>query len=689
VFHADSQSASERVRTAGLALAPLALILLMWWFARWTGAGRGSAAADAAWLLVSASWPGLLWIGAAIGLGLPLRMLLLRAAKNQLPLQIALGFAAMLFLDATLGAIGALQIGGSVGAWLLTGLGCALAAAQLARWVTMRPRLAAPNALVWTCLPALAVLLLASTSAPGWLWSTEFGGYDALSYHLELPKEWLAHGKIVPLQHNVYSFLPGYVEAAYYHLAVLAGDAIEAAYACQLLHALMAIMSAWLISRIGKRIGGSMTGVVAAVVMLGTPWVIVTGSLAYNEMAVTLMLAAGLLAAMEMGVPAARRGALIGIFAASACAAKLSALGLAAWPLAIVLLLSIPRTRWIASFGSGAIVGLIVLMPWLIRNAFACGNPVFPFGTDLCGLAHWTAEQATVWRLGHSSDATVGDQLVALWNQFLRFGVGVYPRAGEPWKPQWIILPWLGLIGLAIGVSRPRLQWWSLALILMLFVQLAFWMFFTHLQSRFLLPAVVPLCLGAAMAATTCVETSRRLPVRRALTGVLALGLVAWCGVPVMIFRDEADGSPAAAIGMASSFTGDDLTAAEQLELGTNTFPAIFVNKLLPAGDKVLLVGEAAPLYFDSKRIAYSTVWDRGVLSRLLRQHPDDPAAWINALRDGGFSHVLINPGMLERWERSGWNDPMVTADRVTSFAREHLRLVGQYPRGELLFEVP
>jgi hypothetical protein len=107
-----------------MALAPLVVLVFMLWFAGWTGQGRASAATDAAWVLITASWPALLWIAAAVGIGLPLRMLMLRSAKDQLALQAALGVAAMLMLNASLGAIGWLQLGGSTGAWTLTAIGC-------------------------------------------------------------------------------------------------------------------------------------------------------------------------------------------------------------------------------------------------------------------------------------------------------------------------------------------------------------------------------------------------------------------------------------------------------------------------------------------------------------------------------------------------------------------------------------
>ena len=63
--------------------------------------------------------------------------------------------------------------------------------------------------------------------------------------------------------------------------------------------AMLAGLTAVLIGRIAWRlvrpVAGPWVATLAAVVFLGTPWVIVTGSLAYNEMVVTLLLATGLL----------------------------------------------------------------------------------------------------------------------------------------------------------------------------------------------------------------------------------------------------------------------------------------------------------------------------------------------------------------------------------------------------------
>ncbi|MGH7292410.1 MAG: hypothetical protein ACREJT_14425, partial [Myxococcota bacterium] len=316
-------------------IAIVVTVALMLWMAGWTGDPSVHRGLDALLVLAGALPFVVAWLAAACGFGWTLRRLLIPSGSDGLFLQAALGIAALLLLDAALGRIGFLQWRGSLGAWVVLAIGWALLFGQIRKEGRGKPmQLVAPPWLAWLAAPAIAVLLLAACSAPGWLWASEFGGYDALSYHLQLPKEWLARGRIVPLDHNVYSFLPGYVEAAYYHLAVLLGDGIDAVYACQLLHASFTLIAVAMLARFVHRIApprvAGLAGAIAAVVFLGTPWVIVVGSLAYNEMATLLMLAAGLLLLSQPERWSIGRGVVLGLFVGAACGAKLTALGFVA-----------------------------------------------------------------------------------------------------------------------------------------------------------------------------------------------------------------------------------------------------------------------------------------------------------------------------------------------------------------------
>ena len=56
--------------------------------------------------------------------------------------------------------------------------------------------------------------------------------------------------------------------------------------------------------------------------------------------------------------------------------------------------------------------------------------------------------------------------------------------------------------------------------------------------------------------------------------------------------------------------------------------------------------------------------------------------------RADGFTHLLVNPGMLAMWDREGWNDPRLTPQRVLDAADEHAELIGEFPDGSRLYQV-
>jgi len=694
----EATSTPPRFNAAScLAIGAAATLLAVWFIASQLAVSI---------LFTSGMWA-LLWLAAACGLGWPLRRWLLPAAAEGPAGQTALGTAAMLLLDALLGRLGVLGLGSSIVAWILIVLGLLLLAEQYRRRLKnhLPGPVGPPNHLLWLALPPVAVLLLAACSAPGWLWASEFGGYDALSYHLQLPKEWLALGRIQGLEHNVYSFLPSFVEAVYYHLDLLIGDAVHAAIACQLLHAGMALITAAIVYRLGRLLAGPSTAAAATLLLLGTPWTIVTGSLAYNEMAVTLFLAGGLLILFDHATrsPPVGRGIAIGLLAGAACGSKLTAVGFVAVPLGLLLLATGGSFRRAGLAAVAAVVtAFITALPWLITNLAETGNPFFPFLTGLLGLGHWSAEQAMTFRAAHLSDLDLTGRLAQLWNQVIRYGIGPNPHPAEPWQPQWAILPWLALAGGVLGLIRVKQRPWTWRLLLILALQTAFWLSCTHLKSRFILPAIVPGAILAALIVATAADVLRAPAARNAGLTLLAILLLAQCCLPAMVFLREREGRPLAAIAATGVFTGDahtaaldrpGLTAVEREELLDSTPPTLWINHLLGEDARVLCLGVATPFYHEPGRSVYQTTWDRGPMSRVMREAPDDPAAWLAALRRDGFTHLLVDPDMLERWEHSsppkgGWNDPLITARRIVSAAERYATPIHRFREGVTLYRL-
>lgn len=715
---------------AGTLLGSMAVV------AAWTGPDSPHGPLRVAFTLANSLPRVLLWLMMAHGIGWPLRRLLLGSntgGSGTIAMQLALGSAAAMWLALALASLGLLG-GGPVStsgsgasvpsgaiAWCLVVGGAVLGVASQ----RFDPPVASESGQSpWglAAIPAVAVLLVAACAAPGWLWSSEFGGYDALSYHLQLPKEWLLQGELGATPHCVYGHLPSFVEAAFLHLMLLHGDdahaAIKAAPTCQLLHACLALLAArvaaeaahaWLPEAPAAR--RSLAAGVAAVVVLATPWTIVVGSLAYNDMAVCLFLAAALrlLAPPPDGVACTRAaslrlGAALGVLVGAAAGAKLTAAGFAVLPVAAVVLLTRGRgasdatstsdwTSALRTLAAMALLSAVVLAPWLIRNAATVDNPVFPFATTLFGSGPWSAEQVERFADGHRTETPWHDRPARLLQQWLAFGVGSNPSPGEPWRMQWALTPLLALFGASVLLARGGTRRRGLALVVVLAVQLGFWLVATHLQSRFLLPTLIPAALLAALAVGT-------LPIERwrpAGAAAMAIGLVLLSMAPVLLYRSEGNGAPGAAIGLIPLFTGDlqaqalrESAPPAQAQIVAAATPSLFLNHLLPPNSRVLLIGEARAFYFrgDPARYDWATVWDTNPLAPIIAAAPEDPSRWPAALRTAGFTHLLIDPSMIERWSASGWLDPLLTLDRLRRLATSPHRVIHRFPGGAVLVEL-
>jgi len=267
---------------------------------------------------------------------------------------------------------------------------------------------------------------------------------------------------------------------------------------------------------------------------------------------------------------------------------------------------------------------------------------------------------------------------------------------GEPWQPQWSLLPILVIVGLIIGFIRRSTRRVSRDLLILIMVPCAFWLGATHLKSRFLVTSI-PLFVTAA---TLIVPDGLNLDTRRSLAWRIPIGIIllAWCLVPVWLFMTEREiggaPAPAAMVGRLDLVTGlaqadavgrqtDQKMIAEIIMAGgANTLFA-----LIPDEEKILSLGNATP-FLATRAFTYSTVWDEHLLTTLIRERPGDPGAVVEALRAQGFTLLLVNRAMLENWSRNGWLDPTLANARIAPIL-DLLELEFGWPNGERLYRIP
>jgi len=448
--------------------------------------------------------------------------------------------------------------------------------------------------------------------------------FDAIEYHLQGPKEYFQAGRITFLPHNVYTSMPFSVEMLHLLCMEVLGDWWSGALAGQLLIAAYAPASAWLIALTAARLASPRAAVMAAVVSLTTPWIYRLGVLPYVEGPLCYYHAALVWGVVRLGPmtdPTVRNRLwmVLGGLAGGAMACKYPGLISAVLPFgALALVEAVRRRRWqvVVAYGLG---WAVVMTPWLAKNVFDTGNPVYPLAYRVFGGRDWDSARELKWSNAHGPKPI---EAKALWDSL----VDVAGRSD--WQsPLYLALAPLAL--LRRGSRRAALALWALVLYLF-----ATWWLLTHRLDRFWLPLLAPLAVLAGLGADW---------IRHWCWSVL-LGAI----LLIAIVTNLAYSSTA--LTGFNEWTGD-------LQVLRRSVPRMLNESLarlddeLPPDAKVLMVGQAAVFHFRHP-IVYNTVFDHETIELLTRDRsPSEIAA---ALAERGVSHVYVDWFEIERYRSPG-----------------------------------
>jgi len=520
----------------------------------------------------------------------------------------------------------------------------------------------------------IAILLIAASHPPGTLWLSEARGYDVLAYHLQLLREYAANSSTAPLSHNVYSYLPANVEMLYLMLMQLTrlvmdygvnGEAAHlwAIYPSQFLHAFMMMLAVAAIAVTPIRIN-SLGRIIAMLTILGIPWTLITGSLAYNEGGMMLFGTLALLLAFanpgatglrSSQTRAARSWFLIGILLGLAVGCKPTAGIFFAIPIALIVVVrnqkpearsqKIGRAK---ALGIVAGVALLLYAPWALRAAIPSGgNPFFPLAANVLPSGNWTPEQITRFNQGHA--AKHDGQQVALTDLKTRTKMlireTVLHNQWSHFRILWLAAPIAILLALLAGLRRPGGLTGVSLLMATILIQVIAWLFLTHLQSRFLLPMAVPIALLVALA----VQGPGKL--RIILTALIAIHATS----TVFLLRPEINKHEK---NIATMFERVFNLAAEEGEEERGGEGK--------RGRGVLLEGNAAPFYWLGN-IHYHTVFDKNPLADHLRISFPTTLQW---LQNENIRYLVFDWPEIARLRRTypphGY-DPFITPELIPS----------------------
>jgi len=439
-----------------------------------------------------------------------------------------------------------------------------------------------PQVNVWLLFVAVAaVLCLAGALTPPF-------EYDELEYHLGAPSEYLKAGRIIFLPHNFYSNLPQLTEMLYLLALVM-----RSGIAAKLLHFSFGLLSATALFAVASQLWSRRVGALAAALFYCAPFVQDLSQTARVDLATTFF------ATLAFG------GALLAcdgdhwiwlsaLAAGGAVATKWPAIPVVFVP-AVILIVVSRRSIWLTA--GFCLLASVFVLPWLCKNWFLAGNPVYPLWSR---SAHWSAEQAAVFAQKHYArfDVTGWRELCErAWH---------YSFAENGAVPVLLMTAPLCLL---IRGNR-RLRWASVLFLL----AYGGWWALTFRPWRFLFPA---LPVAALLGAFALAAVGRWC---RVVVGVvLVVGLTRMALVPI------AEGAFGLALGQIPEHDFLAQAAPGVFE------PVIWMNDNLPATAKILFVGEGR-VALARQAIVWATAYD---------QFPADAT--------NGLTHVYFNYSELNR----------------------------------------
>ena len=493
--------------------------------------------------------------------------------------------------------------------------------------------------------------------------------FDVCEYHLQGPKEWLQSGSIQTLEHNVYTSFPFLSEMLNLNAMVLEDDWWRGAIAGKLALSSFQFLSAICVFAICQRWIGMVPGFIAAIALLSTPWTTRISIIAYSEGAITFYLVASIMGGMLVAATGDsphrwRFVVLTGFLSGSAMAAKYPGLVSVVIPVALFVGWSVWRSRSsatdISELGSagptrpsdseaalrsvlccGMVFALAVIAavgPWLLKNAAATGNPVYPLAYSVFGANDWSPEMDTKWQQGHSPDDYDLTKLPAhLMDVAVR----------SDWQNGFLFA--FAIPALLMIRRRNAVRWLWAYVVWML----ATWWALTHRIDRFWIPVIPVLAVlaGAAWQLSTTRFWRCGMMLALLLSCVFNYGI---CRLPVVGFH----------AGLMDLTEARKRTVRQDIRL---------LNSTLPSNARVLIVGEAA-VFNATFDVVYNTVFDDSIFEQWTsaasdstpsKNAPMKSADEIRSmLRAQKITHIYVNWSEILRYRQTYGYTDFVTPER-------------------------
>lgn len=509
-----------------------------------------------------------------------------------------------------------------------------------------RQTLARPPDVVLTGFIGLfAVLYLVGALAP----ETQT---DAIYYHLAVPKFYVQYGRIVnfdgiELPAIFYAHFPFNQEMLYTLALLLRGQILA-----KLLHFIMGFLCLLTIYSFCRRHLSPRIGLLAALLFYSAPLVGWESTTAYNELGITFFQTLAIYGVINWFYAGQKRWLILGAITLGLALGFKYTVVYALLPIAAIFALKIRKAHDANTLQIGRqlcvllIISGLIFLPWLIKNLFFTGNPVYPFLDRVFHSPLWTEGIDDYWFSYLRDDYGMGrgliDYLKLPWNLTMRGDrfVGTIGPIFLLFIPALPFLSWKPhIIRLSAGISSLLLVQWALA----------------SQQLRFFIPSLPWVAILAAYVIDRLAGFQGILRLASAVTIFVALGII-FLNLP--FFADAWQGNWVLHFEVPFGVVLGEETWEQYLShelapwfFGYNYGTIQYINTNLPRSARVLVL--ESPPYFYLDRRVISTMDHVGV-GYALRAAVESPE-YAQRLKEYGITHLRVRGDQLHEdaliWE--------------------------------------
>ncbi len=460
---------------------------------------------------------------------------------------------------------------------------------KVASWMVQGHEVRAEWLLCGVVLAAVALFLVTMASAPPVDW-------DALMYHLEVPTRFVEAGRVHLPEDNLHVAFVGLAHMLYVPLLALGSTTAPA-----MLSAALMLLLGLSVATFSQRFFAGVTTPLSLALIWGTPTILLVASTPRVDTIVTLYL---FLAHYALFLAMTEETVDRYLYVAAALLGFAFGVKYQAVPYALALT---PLVIWIASkrgrtlkgsvrpLAGFVLVGVIVALPWMLKNAILLGAPFYPF-LSATALEPWLVPIYGSRSVPASVDLSFLSALANVRQPFNLRDVFLAPErlTIEVEGAFYFANPILILVPLWVIFVRNRLLTWlvipALGYLAILILP------YPATNLRYLIPAIIPLTIVVVHMA---VMTAQRLAPAKA---------VRWILLPLTLLA-LFPAARAAYIWMsgtqALSYLAGTMSRegylANHLDPGVRVYAPLieYINANVPAHERMLMLYDARSYYLE------------------------------------------------------------------------------------------